>query len=273
MPEKPSSSPWGKIQRCKTEHPGVFQVSTAGHGGIMVSEKAAAELLSTAAVNCGFNERGYICFEEDCQASVVIKEMLDKNLWKIPEHFNDGKEKYTEMINNSVIRWNPEYWEAIGNELPFVALENRLIERLNSNMHDYENWLMKQPKEFIFGESCRTAAYNDAFGYLTKTHLFNESELSYLLQFRNPLDVVADCWPALGSEEKAGVLWEIADRQAAFHSGEYALMSDKPEIKAEAERNPAKKPSILADIEQKQKEVKPPTPGTAVKKGKTEIGD
>ncbi len=113
MSERPASSPWGKIQHCNKKHPGVFEVSTAGHGGIMVNEKAAAELLSPAAVNCGFKERGFICFEEDTQTAVVIKEMLDKNLWKIPEHFKDGKEKYAEIINDSVARWNPEYLDAV----------------------------------------------------------------------------------------------------------------------------------------------------------------
>ena len=32
---EPEQSPWGEVQHCRELCPGVFQVSTAGHGGIM----------------------------------------------------------------------------------------------------------------------------------------------------------------------------------------------------------------------------------------------
>ena len=34
---EPMYSPWGNIQTCKILTPGVFEVTTASHGGIMVS--------------------------------------------------------------------------------------------------------------------------------------------------------------------------------------------------------------------------------------------
>lgn len=41
VPEAPSYSPWGNIQECETLCPGVYSVSTPGHGGIMVRRELA----------------------------------------------------------------------------------------------------------------------------------------------------------------------------------------------------------------------------------------
>ena len=73
----PKSSPWGEVQSCETLCPGVFLVSTASHGGTMVANEVAA-VLSPAAKKCGFKDKGYICYEEDAQESVVLRELLDK---------------------------------------------------------------------------------------------------------------------------------------------------------------------------------------------------
>ena len=107
---EPKISPWGKVQTCDTLCPGVFLVSTASHGGTMVAKEVAA-VLSTAAKKCGFQRNGYICFEEDAQESVVLRELLDKKLWKIPDRIKD-KEKFEENINQSIRQYNPDYWRA-----------------------------------------------------------------------------------------------------------------------------------------------------------------
>ena len=110
MYQGPSKSPWGKVQTCDLLCPGVFLVSTAGHGGTMVSKEVAA-FLSPAAKRCGFQRGGYLCFEEDTQEEVVLRELLDKKLWKIPERIRD-KAAFEENINLSIRRYNPEYWRA-----------------------------------------------------------------------------------------------------------------------------------------------------------------
>ena len=43
----------------------------------MVANEVAA-VLSPAAKKCGFKDKGYICYEEDAQESVVLRELLDK---------------------------------------------------------------------------------------------------------------------------------------------------------------------------------------------------
>lgn len=48
MYQEPEKSPWGKVQICDLLCPGVFLVSTASHGGTMVSKEVAA-FLSPAA--------------------------------------------------------------------------------------------------------------------------------------------------------------------------------------------------------------------------------
>lgn len=110
MYQEPNKSPWGAVQTCDTLCPGVFLVSTASHGGTMVSNDVAA-FLSPAAKRCGFRRGGYLCFEEDTQEEVVLRELLDKKLWKIPERIKD-KAAFEENINRSIKRYNPEYWRA-----------------------------------------------------------------------------------------------------------------------------------------------------------------
>lgn len=106
----PKNSPWGEVQHCDMLCTGVFMVTTAGHGGTMVSKDMAA-ILSPAARKCGFNHRGYICYEEDTQEDVVFRELLDKKLWIIPDRIKD-KAAYEENINNSLKKYNPDYWKA-----------------------------------------------------------------------------------------------------------------------------------------------------------------
>lgn len=106
----PKSSPWGEVQNCETLCPGVFLVSTASHGGTMVANEVAA-VLSPAAKKCGFKDKGYICYEEDAQESVVLRELLDKKLWKIPDRIKD-KGQFEEKLNQSIRQYHPEYWRA-----------------------------------------------------------------------------------------------------------------------------------------------------------------
>jgi len=104
----PRQSPWGEIEYCDVICPGVFMVSTAGHGGTMISNGIAA-ILSPAAVKCGERYGGYICFEEDTQENVALRELLDKGLWSVPEKTKD-KAAYVERINEDIRRYNPDYW-------------------------------------------------------------------------------------------------------------------------------------------------------------------
>lgn len=80
MYREPSDSPWGLVVRCDTLCPGVYSVSTAGHGGIMAQIDAARQLLSLEAQQVGFQAGGYLNFEEDCDASVALRELMDSGI-------------------------------------------------------------------------------------------------------------------------------------------------------------------------------------------------
>jgi hypothetical protein len=278
LANKPSFSPWGRIQNYKTHYPGVYTVSTEEHGGIMVNADIANKLLSPTALKCGFLERGYICFEEDCQAAVVIKEMLDKNLWKIPKYYTEGKEKYSEMINASLIQWNPEYWEETGNTLPFDALKKRLMERLSQNFSEYCDVLVERNKnepdfKNVINNSYEIAAVNDAYSYLTEGHSFEIHELEYLLKFQNPLMVVADDWPELKDMIEADcVIHEICDKEDALNSGAYELMNVLSGDKKSPHRDTPVKSSILGQVKENQETIKNNGGDPkAAKKEKTEV--
>lgn len=113
---EPTFSPWGEVQTCDTLYPGVFLVSTDSHGGIMIS-KEAATFLSPAAKKCGIRQEGYLCFEEDTEENVILRELLDKQLWKIPDRIQD-KEAFEESINQSLREYNPAYWQARNRRKP-----------------------------------------------------------------------------------------------------------------------------------------------------------
>lgn len=109
MYREPSDSPWGLVVRCDTLFPGVYSVSTAGHGGIMAQ---ARQLLSPEAQAVGFQAGGYLNFEEDCDAPVVLRELMDSGIIapRTDNYFRPGE--YEACIDRSLQHWNPAYWQA-----------------------------------------------------------------------------------------------------------------------------------------------------------------
>ena len=73
-------SPWGKVQESKKLAEGIYQISTPGHGGIMVRDTDANNLLSPETVAAGGSENGWCYFEEDAVAPAVIRELRDKGV-------------------------------------------------------------------------------------------------------------------------------------------------------------------------------------------------
>lgn len=54
----------------------------------------------------------YYCFEEDCDAPVAIRELLDKGLYTAPvnDYFKPGE--YEKAIDRSLQEYHPDYWQA-----------------------------------------------------------------------------------------------------------------------------------------------------------------
>ena len=108
----PGYSQWGEVQTCETLCPGAYSVSTAGHGGVMVHRDLADKVFRKEAKECGFAEGVYLCFEEDCDGPVALRELMDKKLYQAPvnQYFRPGE--YEAVINRSLQTYHPEYWQA-----------------------------------------------------------------------------------------------------------------------------------------------------------------
>ena len=110
--EAPDYSPWGEIQTCETLCPGAYSVSTAGHGGVMVRRELAEKIFRKEAMGCAFVKGGYLCFEEDCDAQVALRELMDKKMIQAPVNGRFAPGAYEAVINSSVQIHHPEYWQA-----------------------------------------------------------------------------------------------------------------------------------------------------------------
>lgn len=106
----PTDSPWGEVQICRELCNGMFMVSTASHGGIMVA-KEVARTLSLAARKSGFWDNEYLCFEEDCDACVVLRELLDRTPSIVPDYVEDVQ-GFTACIDRSLQKYNLDYWSS-----------------------------------------------------------------------------------------------------------------------------------------------------------------
>lgn len=107
---QPNFSPWGEIDWSETMIPGIEMVATPSHGGIMVSREASV-LLSPAARKCGFWAGGYLCFEEDADENIVLRELLDQKLWQIPDRIQDHA-AFEANIDRNIQTYHPDYWSA-----------------------------------------------------------------------------------------------------------------------------------------------------------------
>ena len=108
----PGYSPWGEIQHCETLCPGAYSVSTAGHGGVMVHRDLADKVFRKEAKEYCFAEGVYLCFEEDCDGSVALRELMDKKLYQAPVNQYFGPGEYEKVIDRSLQHYHPEYWQA-----------------------------------------------------------------------------------------------------------------------------------------------------------------
>ena len=99
---EPMYSPWGTVDHCKMLCYGAFEVQTARHGGVMILRELADEYLSKEAQAVGFVEGRYLCFEEDCDSPVAIRELLDKGLMKAPvnQYYKEGE--YSAIIDDVI---------------------------------------------------------------------------------------------------------------------------------------------------------------------------
>ncbi|MCL2392933.1 MAG: hypothetical protein FWC66_10085, partial [Oscillospiraceae bacterium] len=107
-----------------------------------------------------------------------------------------------------------------------AVLRERVIERIDSNLADYFDTLRPLDGKAIVEKSSEIALMTEAHLYLSETYGFHLSDAQYLLQFKNPLEVVADAFEAEGFDNhRSNAMWKVLDRQDALQ-GNYELVSD-----------------------------------------------
>lgn len=116
--DNPFSTPWGRAQRITIFKRGFRFVTTASHGGFMISAKLAELRLSAGAKHFGQVYGGYICFEEDSLFSIiqfefpsVAKVMTGReiSLEELAEDLGKGNFTLYCELNNITLNSNTTY--------------------------------------------------------------------------------------------------------------------------------------------------------------------
>lgn len=131
-------SPWGGIQHSSIIARGLKAVSTAGHGGYMVTQKFADKYLSEACKKRALEYSNYLCYEEDCDYAILAYDLLDT----FGERMKSEKstmEEYKNSLIESLSYYNPEYLIEIGVK-PFekqynLYLESKKRDKMRADKH------------------------------------------------------------------------------------------------------------------------------------------
>lgn len=111
----PKNTPWGPVQTRYPIAPGICWVSTAGHGGLMITAEQADRLLTTEARGAGEVFDGWLCYEEDCLYAVALYEHPE---WAKAGALDPAKpsDQVKTEAWHALSAWNPEYLLARGIE-------------------------------------------------------------------------------------------------------------------------------------------------------------
>ena len=111
----------------------------------------------------------------------------------------------------------------------------QLMDRLTENYNDYQANLLLKDRQELIDDAAKIAGTADVFHCLTERQ-YTEQELTYLLQFQNPLEVVADRWnnEDFLLDALDAVVRDIVDKEADLTL--YPLAADAPEKKPDGLR-------------------------------------
>lgn len=152
-------------------------------------------------------------------------------------------------------------------------IREQLFERLDENWADFQShlrsddfmarWQGMNDKERS-QESKRISDTGQVYDKLKEAYVFDDSEIKYLCQFQNPLEIVADALPlnANFSESFEYAMWSVVDNPK--HLSEYPLADDQKKPNGPLHEKAAGisgKPSVREQLKQAEKEVvaRPPT--------------
>jgi hypothetical protein len=113
-------------------------------------------------------------------------------------------------------------------------LYDQLTTRLNRNLAEYFDTLRELDGEDIAGMSSVIGAKMYAHYYLTEIHNFSFDEMDYLLQFKDPLSVVADQFETADIDDHSDIMRAIFDRRDALQGGyEFVWSVDDNALKSQ----------------------------------------
>ena len=137
-----------------------------------------------------------------------------------------------------------------------------LAEMIDGNMTDAVNQCMGMDKADIINMASKLTAMEDVKTFFdSKDILLKQDEYEYLCQYHDPLEIIADRWYEQSRGNTTGILEtvrDILDKRDIGNEYKFAYFVAPHEIHSIPEKT--KKPSILADLAEKLKEVKPPSP-------------
>lgn len=118
-------------------------------------------------------------------------------------------------------------YEAAADLCESMLREQVLIDRLEKNLAEDRAYWMLQDKDALYDSAGLIAATKDAHYYLVEVHIFEPEEVSYLLKFENPLEVVADEWNTRKEDlsDFSFALDYVCNRQQALEGG-YSLTEE-----------------------------------------------
>lgn len=166
------NSYWGKVQTSKTLVRGVTWVSTAGHGGFMISKGWAEKNLTETARKYGAVYGGYLCYEEDIRCEIIFLEH--------PEfHTNEifTNEYNREKTIKNLSGYYPQYLIEVGIEpseveyQAFLSYERRnqrakekcpnlVVSALKENENVTKVWTADERIHYVTAESYQTIFSN-----------------------------------------------------------------------------------------------------------------
>ncbi len=136
---------------------------------------------------------------------------------------------------------------------------DRLKKRISKNLSAYHTHIKGFSKQDIISIAGRISAMNDAHFYLTEHHIFDKAQAEYLLQFQNPLEIVADKWEKrlsdisdMGFDMDSIFRNRNAEQEGYALAGAGTTKAQKPGIKPE--KDGLRKPSILSQLADAKKD-------------------
>jgi hypothetical protein len=123
-----------------------------------------------------------------------------------------------------------EFSHHFGAEMPeaIAGLHARLIERADQNWHDCRHSERSTTPDNVYHVAAAVVAHRNACEFLKEYKDFTSEQLNCLLQFADPVDLVADYLsPDSDISEMQGILPNILENQDRY-KGLYALADDEP---------------------------------------------